>query len=135
MSHSSTYSLGRISDPQLLEQLSGLVASDRQNMATLLAYLGEVEARRLYLPAACSSMFTFARQVLGFSEDEACTRIAAARAARRCPEILVAVAAGHLHLSGAVLLARYLTDENASDLLTAAQGRSKRAIEALIAAT
>src|SRR5687768_8848540 len=70
MISSSTYLLGAVSDPQLLKQLSGLVTSDRQNLATLLAPLGEVEARRLHLPAACSSMFTFAVQVLGFSEDE-----------------------------------------------------------------
>ena len=73
--------------------------------AELLAHLGEVDARQLYLEEGCSSMFTYCQRVLHFAEGVAYKRIQAARAARRHPQILAAVRCGDLHLT-AVGLAR-----------------------------
>ena len=42
--------------PDVPERLEELVGEERRLTAAVLAHLGEVEARRLYLPAACSSM-------------------------------------------------------------------------------
>jgi hypothetical protein len=74
-----TYSLAHLADSQLVEQLADLVATDRQMTAALLAYLAEVDARRLYLPAACSSMHAYCVTRLGLAEDAAYKRILAAR--------------------------------------------------------
>jgi len=41
---------------EVVERLEELVGEERRLTAAVLAHLGEVEARRLYLPAACSSM-------------------------------------------------------------------------------
>jgi len=45
-----------MSDREVVERLEELLREERRLTAAVLAHLGEVEARRLYLPAACSSM-------------------------------------------------------------------------------
>ena len=51
-----SYALTHVTDEELLADLAALVATDRRTTAALLAHLAEVDARALYLPAACSSM-------------------------------------------------------------------------------
>ena len=46
------YSLSHLSDQALLRDLAALVTRDRATTADLLAHLAEVDARKLYLPAA-----------------------------------------------------------------------------------
>jgi hypothetical protein len=125
--------LEMMSDREVVERLEELVREERRLTAAVLAHLGEVEARRLYLPAACSSMHVYCMRVLGMSEDQAFKRIRAARAMRRFPMIATAVEDGRLHLSGVVLLAPHLTDENAEELVAEASGKSKAGIEILLA--
>lgn len=67
------------------------------------------------------------------SEDAAAKRIQAARAARRFPAILAAVSDGRLHLSAVCLLAPYLIEDTAAELLAAATHRTKSEIERLLA--
>ena len=55
----SAYSLTHLSDQDLLAELAVLVTTDRQTTARLLAHIAEVDARELYLPAACSSMHVY----------------------------------------------------------------------------
>ena len=128
------YSLSHLSDPVLLCALVALVAQDCVTTAMLLAHLAEVDARRLYLPAAHPSMFSYCVHELRLSKDAAFKRIRAARVARQFPAIFAALAEGRLQLSGVVLLAPHLTPENAGELLAAAAHRSKAEIEALLAA-
>jgi 5-methylcytosine-specific restriction endonuclease McrA len=122
-----------LSDAELLCSLNRVMRLSRATTAELLAHLGEVEARRLYLRASCGSMFKYCIERLGLDEGAAYMRITAARQARRFPVILEMVADGRLHLAGVCLLARHLTDENHRDLLGAATGKSKRTIEQLLA--
>ena len=128
-----TYSLSHLSDPTLLRDLVALVARDRATTAELLAHVAEVDARRLYVPVAYPSMFAYCVQELRLSEDAAYKRIQAARVARQFPAIFGALADGRLHLAGVVLLAPYLTPQNAGALLDAAGHRTKAEIEELIA--
>ncbi len=129
-----SYALTQVPSPVLLRDLVSLVAKDRLNTADLLAHLGEVEARRLYAPASCSSMHVYCVKVLRLSEDAAGKRLTAARAARRFPVLFQAVADGRLHLSAVVLLAPHLDRENHQELVAAASHRTKREIEELVAA-
>ncbi len=117
-------SLFSVPDHVLLRDLAALVARDHLTTAEMLAYLGEVDARRLYLPAACDSMHTWCVRVLHLSEDCAEKRLQAARTARKFPLLLDALAAGRLHLTAINLLAPYLTEANAAELVTAATQRS-----------
>ena len=123
-----------LSDPALLHGLHQLVARECTTTAELLDHVAEVDARKLYLPAAYPSMFAYCVGELRLSEDAAYKRIQAARAAARFPAIFDAVAEGRLHLSAVCLLAPHLTEDTAAGLLEAATHRSKSEIEKLLAA-
>ena len=127
------HSLSLLSDQELLRDLAVLVARDRTTTAALLAHLAEVDARRLYLPAAYPSMYLYCVYELGLSEDSALKRIRAARTARRFPAIFAAVADGRLSLSVVVLLGPYLTPENVEQLLNAATHQTRSQVEKLLA--
>jgi hypothetical protein len=127
------YSLTHVADSALLRDLRSLLARERATTAELLAHLAEVDARRLYAPAGYPSMFAWCVEELRLSEDSACKRIRAARAARQYPALYAMLADGRLHLSALVMLAPCLTPENAEELLAAATHRSKAGIERLLA--
>ena len=118
-----------LSDRELLEETSSAAACARTKIVELIELLGEVDARRLYLPEGFSSLFTFCVQALRFSEDEAYHRIAAARAARAYPAILGHLRNGALTLTTVTLLRPHLTPANADSLIAAAIGKSKREVE------
>src|SRR5574338_1192754 len=99
-----------LSDAALVAEVVRVATEERAATAQLVALLAEFDARRLYLPAGCSSLFSYCTQVLHLSEHAAYHRIEAARAARRYPPIVERLAAGDLTLTGVTLLARHLTD-------------------------
>ena len=78
-------------------------------------------------------VFTYCTEVLRLSEDAACNRISAARACRRFPVILDALASGALSLTSVRMLNPHLTPENHEAVLARASSRSRREIEALVA--
>src|SRR3954447_25139517 len=106
-----------LSYDERLSDLRSLVGQGHVLVARLLAYLAEVEERRLDLESACSSLFDFCLRRLAMSEDEACRRVAAARLTRRFPVALEMIERGELHLTGLLLLRDYLTNENHQELL------------------
>ena len=126
-------SLSVMSDREVVERLKELLREERRVTAAVLAHLGEVEARRLYLPAACSSIYVYCTRVLGMSEDQALKRIQAARAMRRFPVVAAAVEEGRLHLTAVVRLAPHLRDGNVDALVAEASGKSKAEIDVLLA--
>src|SRR5207247_479908 len=128
------YARSHLSDRSLLDSLASRLRQQRAISAELLADLAEVDARRLYVPAGYPSMFLYCVQELRLSEQAAFHRIRGARTARQYPAVFTALADGHLHLSAVVLLAPYLTAENADELLAAAADQSKSEIERLRAA-
>src|SRR5688572_19454312 len=93
-----------LSDAELLTVTRGLVGRSNQLLASLLAHLGEVEARGIHRTRACASLYAYCIYELRFSEDEAFRRVTAARLVRRFPALLDAVASGELHLTGLLML-------------------------------
>ena len=130
----SAYRLTHLDDATLLHDLSTLADRDRATTAELLAHIAEVDDRRLYVAAACSSMFAYCVRELGLSEDATYKRTQAARAARRFPRLFEDLAAGRLHLTAVCLLAPHLTAKNVDELVAAASGRRKAELEAWLAA-
>jgi hypothetical protein len=122
-----------LSDAELLATVKQLVANERQATARLLAHLAVMDSRRLYLGQGCSSLFTYCTQVLHLSEHAAYARIEAARAARKFPAVLEAVASGALHLTAINLIAPHLTVENVDRVITEATHKVKRDVEELVA--
>jgi hypothetical protein len=126
-------SVSKMSDGELLRNLSALLQRSRRVEAELIAHIGLVDRRRLYA-ARVSSMFKYATEVLHLSEAEAYLRIEVARASRKHPGLLDMLADGRLHLSGIKLLVPHLTESNREALLKRATHQSKRRIEDLVAA-
>jgi hypothetical protein len=122
-----------LSDPELVSEVKRFARDEREATGQLVAHLAELDARRLYLGAGFSSLFTYCCEVLRLSEHEAYNRIEAARAARRFPLILDLLGEGRLNLTTVRLLAPHLSKDNHGELLAAASGRSKRDVEELLA--
>ncbi len=122
-----------LSHVQLLTRLRELVVRDHLHESELVAHLAEVDARRLYLGQACPSMFDYCVRVLHFAEGVAYKRIAVARAARKNPELLVALEQGGLHLTAASLIAPHLDRGCAAAWVAAARHKTAREIKQWIA--
>ncbi len=129
----SDYRLTHLTDSTLLGNLATLVATDRSTTAALLAHIAEVDARRLYLPAAYASMFAYCVGELRLSEDAAYKRIRAARTALQFPRLFEDIAAGRLHLAAVCLLTPHITAENVDELVAAATHRRRNEIETILA--
>src|SRR5258705_6433435 len=125
--------LAGLPNAQLLALVQELVKRGNEVEGELIAYLGEVDARRLYLEEGCSSMFVWCQRVLHFAEGVAYKRIQAARAARQFPAILEALRRGDLHLTAVGLLAPKLTKDNCTELVKAARYHSADEIRRLLA--
>jgi len=117
----------------LLRDLKTLDGQDRRTAAVLLSRVAEFEERRLFLREGYPSMYAYCIQDLHWCEGTASRRIYAARAARRFPVLFDAVADGRLHVSGVLMLSKYLASGNADELLAAATHNSKAEIQQLIA--
>ena len=122
-------SCAHFSDRELLDRTTRAGTDARGAVVELLILLGEIDARRLFLPEGCSSLFTYCTQVLRFSEQEAYHRIEAARAARMFPVILEQLHDGALTVTSITVLRPHLTSENADALIAGARHKSKREVE------
>jgi 5-methylcytosine-specific restriction endonuclease McrA len=129
----TSYSLSHLSDPALLHGLATIVSQDRATTAALLAHLGEVDERKLYVPAAYPSMFLYCVHELRMSEDVAYKRISVSRTARLYPTIFPMLADGRLNQTAVLLLAPHMSPDNAESLLEAATHKTKPEIELLLA--
>jgi hypothetical protein len=125
--------IAALSDHALLACTQRSVDDERRVTAELLALLGELDARRLYLGEGCASLFAYCTQKLRLSEHAAYHRIEAARAARQFPIILNLLADGAVTLTSVAMLRPHLTDQNYQALLAEAQHKTKREVEQQIA--
>src|SRR5262245_9377339 len=126
-------SVSLLSDTDLLARIPEVVQAERIASADVVEHLMEVERRRLYLEQACSSLYTYCRERIGYSEDAALKRARVARLALRLPRVLDELRSGAIHLTGLFLLGRYLNEENADALLAEARGTSRRELEKILA--
>ena len=122
-----------LGNAQLTAELSRLAHCEREATAALIVHLAEFDARRLFEGAGYSSVFKYGMAVLHLSEDALYNRIRAARAARLYPVIIDRLESGALSPTTVRLLAPRLTRENHQELLAAASGKGKKAVEELLA--
>src|SRR4051812_17754024 len=123
----------RLSDLALVEEVARLAGCEREATVAFIAHLAEFDARRLYAEAGFSSTFAYCLEVLRLSEDAAFNRIECARAAREHAIILEMLVSGALSPTTAGMLRKHLTADNREALLRAAAGKSKLAVEKLLA--
>jgi len=120
-------------DAALLEATTRAVEQENEATADVLALLGEVDARQLYLSEGYSSLFKYCVGGLHLSESTAYHRIQGARAARRFPVILELIKEGKITLTAVALLRSYLTPGNHAGLLAEARFKTKREVEEIVA--
>ncbi|MGC4090125.1 MAG: HNH endonuclease signature motif containing protein [Polyangiaceae bacterium] len=126
-------SLRAVSDSVLLSRVLGLVQRERGATADVIEHLMEIDRRHLYLEQACSSLYGYCRERLGYSEDAALKRVRVARMAARLPGVLDELRSGELHLTGLFVLSQFTNAENWAELRGCARGRSRRELERLLA--
>lgn len=134
MNDAEFWHLMRVSDAGLRRGLSALLACDGRTEARIVAHLAEVDRRKLYLKDGYSALFNYCKGELGLSENQAFHRMTAAKIARRFPVVFGMLERRAIHLSGLVQLRDFLTEQNHRELLEWAAGKSKRQLEALLAA-
>jgi hypothetical protein len=117
----------------LTAELNRLAHCEREATAALIVHLAEFDARRLFEAAGYSSLFRYGMAVLHLSEDAVDNRIKAAPAARRYPVIIERLESGALTPTTVRLIGPRLTRENHQELLAAASGKGKQAVEELLA--
>ncbi len=130
----NTNAIRFLSDEHLLRDVETAAAHERGATADLIALLGEIDTRRLYLQQGYSSMFVYCTRGLCLSEHAAYGRIEAARAATKFPIVLDRLADGSVTLTTICLLANHLTTGNCQALLDAASHKSRREVENQVAA-
>lgn len=127
-------SFKKLSDAQLAEELARLARKERGGTAHLIVCLEEFDRRRLHLAAGFSSLYSYCGRELHLSEDAAYKRIEIARASRQCPRLLDMLVDGRLSLSTACLVAKQRSCGSFEVLLERAAFKTRREVEALIAA-
>ena len=133
MKNDMLVSLRHLSDAALVAGLESSLTRERDETASIVAHLAELDTRDLHFREGYPSLFAYCRDALGMSEGEAYNRIEVARTARRFPVVLDMLAAGRVHLTAVRLLAPHLTADNHADVLAAAHGKTKLEIQEIVA--
>lgn len=126
--------VSRLTDQELIAQVSVLAQREREATAALVAHLAVLDERRLYLGEGCSSLFAYCVRVLRLSESAAYRRVEAARIARVYPIVLDMLSEGSVSLTTIRVLAPELTPANHRRLLDAAKNKTTREVERIVAA-
>jgi hypothetical protein len=90
-----------LSDQALHSSLIKTVSGERDETARVVAHLAEVWERKLHLAHMCSSPYTYAMRVLGYSEHESFVRVSAAKLTCEHPDVPDRIARKKLTLCSA----------------------------------
>jgi hypothetical protein len=129
----STMNPTRLSDPDLIAEVTRLAQGERDATVTLVAHLAELYGRRLHERAGYGSLFTYCLGALRLSESAAYDRMKAVKVARRYPAVLRMLADGRVNLTTIRLVAPHLTRANHVELLDAVAGQRKRRVREVLA--
>ena len=127
------WQLSTLSNARLESGLGELLAVGYRTEARIIAYLAEVEQRKLHLKEGSESLFDYCTRRLHLSNSEAFHRITAARIARQFPVVFNLLEQRQLHLTAVCLLRDYLTPENHRELLAQASHKTKWQVQELLA--
>ena len=123
-----------LTNEALLAAMDRVAGENRISEVDVLAHLGELAERKLVEELGYPSLFQYCVQHLRFGEATAYWRIQAARAARDYPVILDLIESGELNVTTTKLIAPYLSEGNAHQVIESAKGKTRKEVEALIAA-
>jgi hypothetical protein len=101
-----------IQNETLLRNLKSFVGDERKLLTKILSYLQEVENRKLHLEMSYSSMYSFCTEYLGYTPNEAMTRIQTMRLAKAVPEVIDQLKSGEISLTVAANVQGHVAREN-----------------------
>lgn len=130
----------KVNDQQLLFKTETLVKEERRIGIEILKYFREIQERRAYVEAGCTSLFEYATKVLKYSEAAAYRRISAMKILSGNPEVAEMVRDGKLSVTTVSQVEGFLkfeeiqnrkiyTVKEKHDLLTRVQEKSTRQVE------
>ncbi|HKQ57509.1 MAG TPA: HNH endonuclease signature motif containing protein [Candidatus Eisenbacteria bacterium] len=123
-----SYKRSHLGKEALEASLHASTARSREATADQVADIGEFDSCKYYLPDH-PSMCDYCMRVLHLPKNPALKRIYVARKARRFPAIFHAIADGRLHLTGVLMIGRYLREDTAAELLAAIEHKTCDEIE------
>ena len=126
--------LAHVTADQLTARLHELRRQERHLLVELLAYVGEVDRRRLYLELGYPSLWAFLTQHLGYASSSAGRRCIAARLMARFPVVAEYLEDGRLRLTTLVELRDVLDEAHLDEILARAAGRTEDDVKRLVAA-
>lgn len=123
------FEYGRFETRELHARVVSVLAVERGGKADVLGLLGEIVARRAFVPEGFDDPRDYCVRALGMSPDQAVRRLRAARTVHEFPAMLPALAAGRLGVTTVNTLAPHLTRENVEELVSLAAGRTIEELE------
>ena len=127
--------LKRKSSEELDASARNLAVKDKVNDAEIIAILTELRDRDYHKELKYPNLFTYAVEGLNLSEGSVFRRTQVARVCRTYPQILESLFSGRIHLTGASLIAPHLEEGDADALLAMAEGKTKRELQKILAAS
>ncbi|RYZ75429.1 MAG: hypothetical protein EOP05_07845 [Proteobacteria bacterium] len=103
--------LQKLSDAELLSDTREAIKSEREATSIVVKYFREISARELYLKHACSSLFQFATEKLGYCAASAQARINAMELVVALPEVEKKIESGELSLTAAAKVQSFFRAE------------------------
>jgi hypothetical protein len=101
--------------------------------ADIIEHIAEVARRRLYVTSACTSLFAYCHEVIGYAQDVARHYVTVAYVVLEHPVVLEMLRAGTLNVSGVRVIAPALDCADADARLAAAAGKTRDELERLVA--
>ena len=126
--------IARLPSDELTSRLYSLRVAERQLLVEFLAYLGELDMRKVFLELGFKSTFAFCTDHLGLTRSSAYRRMTAARLMVRFPVVAEYLGDGRLGLTTLVELREVLSEENLDSVLGRAAGRTEDEVKVLVAA-
>ncbi len=134
MERVSPSSLAQLPSHALTARLYEIRKQERGLLVEFLAYLAELDRRRLYLELGFSSTFAYLTDHLGLTRSSAFRRTTAARLVARFPIVTEYLGDGRLCLTTLVELRDVLEEARLGEILDRAAGRTEEQVRALVAA-
>lgn len=125
--------ISQLKNEELKIQFERALKQETHAISQVILYLSEIDRRKLYLEEAYSSLFSYCVEKCHYSEGAAYRRIQAARLSQQFPEIITLLSEGEIHLTSLCLIAPHLNAQNASELFSKVQYKSKKEIEKVVA--
>ena len=122
-----------LTDNELLVVMKNLRERECLAIADVVLYLAEIDKRKLYRDAGCSSLFSYCREVLKYSEGATHRRIQAARIYNEQPEIYEKLKSGALSLCAIAEIARVKEMTVRAQVFVAAEGKGKQEVQRIVA--